>query len=69
MLKFLEKVKMARGEDEEGGMLVFYSMFSVAFWNIERKEYFDIPDDFVCCTFAVHNIDVSWIHGVYIQRL
>ena len=31
MLKFLERVKMARAEDEEGGMLVFYSLFSVAF--------------------------------------
>ena len=30
MLKFLEQVKMARAEDEEG-MVVFYSMFSVAF--------------------------------------
>ena len=31
MLNFLEQVKMARAEDEDGGMLVFYSMFSVAF--------------------------------------
>lgn len=31
MLKFLEQVKMARAEDEEE-MVVFYSMFSVAFW-------------------------------------
>jgi len=30
MLKFLEQVKMTRAEDEEG-MVVFYSMFSVAF--------------------------------------
>jgi len=31
MLKFLGNMKMARGDDEEGGMIVFYSMFSVAF--------------------------------------
>ena len=31
MMNFLEQVKMARAEDEDGGMLVFYSMFSVAF--------------------------------------
>ena len=39
MLKFLEQVKMARAQDEEG-MVVFYSMFSVAFW-MTKLEHFD----------------------------
>ena len=58
MLNFLEQVKMARAEDEDGGMLVFYSMFSVAFWT---------EHTLLASTQSVYQVFQVTNHGPYIK--